>query len=121
MRAPETNEDAITLALGALVWTLGDDDRASRLLALTGLDAAALRAGAGDPPVLAALLAFLESHEPDLVACAAATGTSDPISPDAVRLRLPSADRSTCTPSAARMLRLVSTSASPGTFSSRHR
>ena len=64
------------LALGALVWTLGDDDRASRLLALTGLDPATLRAGAGDPQTLAALLGFLESHEPDLIACADATGTT---------------------------------------------
>jgi Protein of unknown function (DUF3572) len=73
MTTIETNE-AETLALGALGWTLGDDARAERLLALTGLTPAALRAGIGDRAVLAALLRFLESHEPDLIACAQALG-----------------------------------------------
>jgi len=60
------------LGLQALAWTLADDERARRLLAVTGLDPADLRARAGEPSVLAACLGFLESHEPDLVACAAA-------------------------------------------------
>ncbi|MHA6769591.1 DUF3572 family protein [Sphingobium ummariense] len=64
--------DAATLALLALAWTLADDRRADRLLALTGLDGAALRAGVGDPAVLGALLGFLADHEPDLIACAEA-------------------------------------------------
>ena len=66
----ETNADAI--ALQALVWTLGDPGRASRLLDLTGLDPEGLRARAGEPALLAATLGFLEAHEPDLVACAEA-------------------------------------------------
>jgi hypothetical protein len=65
-----TNEDPAALALRALVWTLGDADRAARLLALTGLTPDDLRARAGDGSVLAATLGFLESHEPDLLACA---------------------------------------------------
>lgn len=68
MAAAETNAEA--LALQALVWTLGDPARASRLLDLTGLDPAELRARAGDPTLLAATLGFLESYEPDLIACA---------------------------------------------------
>jgi hypothetical protein len=68
MALHETNAEA--LALQALVWTLGDSARASRLLDLTGLDPAALRARAGDPVLLAATLGFLESYEPDLIACA---------------------------------------------------
>jgi hypothetical protein len=71
MRAPETNHDAAALALQALVWTLGEPARAARLLDVTGLDPADLRARAGDPVVLAAALGFLEAYEPDLVACAA--------------------------------------------------
>jgi hypothetical protein len=63
---------AASLALAALVWTLGDSRRAERLLALTGLSPDDLRARANDPSVLAALLGFLESHEPDLIACAEA-------------------------------------------------
>jgi hypothetical protein len=72
MRARETNPDPVALALGALAWTLGEPARAARLLGVTGLDPAALRQGAGDPAILAAILNFLEAHEPDLVACAAA-------------------------------------------------
>ncbi|NJC34810.1 hypothetical protein GGR88_002324 [Sphingomonas jejuensis] len=54
----------------ALGWTLSDDERASRLLALTGLDPADLRSRLEDDAVLAAILRFLETHEPDLIACA---------------------------------------------------
>lgn len=59
------------LALLALGWSMQDSRRAERLLALTGLTADGLRAGAADPGVLAAILGFLEAHEPDLIACAA--------------------------------------------------
>ncbi len=71
MRTADTNiPDSATLALSALAWTLADQPRAERLLALTGLDSSELRARAGDPVLLAAVLGFLESHEPDLLACA---------------------------------------------------
>lgn len=66
--------EADALALQALAATLADDARADRLLALSGLDAETLRDGLGDRAVLAAILAFLEAHEPDLVAVAAAIG-----------------------------------------------
>ena len=58
------------LALGALGWVLADEDRAARLLSLTGLTPEALRGGLGDPAMLGAVLEFLRAHEPDLVACA---------------------------------------------------
>lgn len=70
MPRAETNAEAI--ALQALVWTLGEPSRAARLLDLTGLDPNELRARAGEPALLAATLGFLESYEPDLVACAEA-------------------------------------------------
>ena len=77
MTAGVTNrDDAAATGLHALAWTLGEPARAERLLALTGLDAAALRARAGEPALLAATLGFLEGHEADLVACAAAIGTT---------------------------------------------
>jgi hypothetical protein len=69
MTADQTN-DAETLALGALGWVLGEDRRAERLLALTGLTAADVRDRLDDRTFLAAVLRFLEGHEPDLVACA---------------------------------------------------
>ena len=64
--------EAETLALRALTYVVGDAALRPRLLDLTGLDAATLRSRAADPAVLAATLAFLESHEPSLLACAAA-------------------------------------------------
>jgi len=70
MRESETNPE--TLALAALGWIVGDAARAQRLLALTGLSPGELRARAGEPALLAAAITFLEGHEPDLVACAAA-------------------------------------------------
>ena len=71
--------DPFTYALSALAWILQDSDtsgtsRADRLLATTGLTPAMLRANATDPATLAAVLGFLEAHEPDLVACAEALG-----------------------------------------------
>ena len=74
--SPDSRQDAMTLALMALGWTVSDGDRADRLLALTGLDADALRAGIDQPAILGALLAFLADHEPDLVACAHAIDTT---------------------------------------------
>ena len=68
-----TNEGE-TLALGALGWVLADDARAARLLALTGLTPETLRDWVQDRDFLAAVLRFLENHEPDLIACGAALG-----------------------------------------------
>ena len=73
MRRDETNDDE-ALALGALGWTLSDDARAARLVALTGLTPAGMRERLEDRDFLAAVLRFLEGHEPDLVACADALG-----------------------------------------------
>jgi len=72
----ETNHDPHALALQALAWTLAEPARASRLLGVTGLDADALRARIGETILLAAVLAFLEAHEPDLIAAADAIGVS---------------------------------------------
>lgn len=61
-------------ALSALAWLLADDGRAARLLDTTGLTPDSLRSGLGRTAVLAAILTFLEAREPDLLACADATG-----------------------------------------------
>ena len=75
MTIPDTNgEDAEALALAALGWTLQDGARAERLLALTGLTPNDLRSRLSERSVLAATLAFLEAHEPDLIACAQELG-----------------------------------------------
>ena len=69
-----TPNDASALALRALAATLSDQRLAERFLFLSGIDPPDLRQRASDPAVLAALLRFLESHEPDLVAIAEELG-----------------------------------------------
>ncbi len=69
-----TDNDPLTLALAALAATLADERRAQRFLDLTGIETEELRARAGDPMLLAALIRFLEAFEPDLVAVAQAIG-----------------------------------------------
>lgn len=80
MKRSETNAEPAALALSALGWALADEARAQRLLALTGLSPDDLRQRLTEPALLAAILAFLEAHEPDLVACAEALG----VGPDAL-------------------------------------
>lgn len=70
----ENRDAATTLALLALGWVLSEEDRALRLLSLTGLTPEQLRNGASSPSILAAVIAFLEAYEPDLFACAVAIG-----------------------------------------------
>jgi Protein of unknown function (DUF3572) len=69
MRARSTI-DAEALALSALAATLSDERRAHRFLDLSGIGTDELRARAGEPALLAALIRFLEAHEPDLIAVA---------------------------------------------------
>ena len=64
--------DPVALALRALAWAVGEQARADRMLALTGLTGDDLRERATEPAVLAAVLGFLEAYEPDLIACAEA-------------------------------------------------
>ena len=77
MQRSGSNQDADaiataeTLALRAMAWTLAAPDRAQRLLDVTGLTPNDLKNGAAERSTQAALLGFLEGHEPDLIACAA--------------------------------------------------
>ena len=72
MTSAPTRDAAETLALRSLAHIVGDAELGPRFLDLTGLDVATLRARAGEADVLAAALGFLDSHEPSLVATAAA-------------------------------------------------
>jgi len=69
-----TPNDAQALALLALATAVSDERRARRFLDLTGIGTDELRARAADPVLLAALIRFLEAHEPDLVAVSKAIG-----------------------------------------------
>ena len=73
MSGAPTN-DAIALGLRALTASLADQRLAERFLSLSGVDPLDLRRRADDPVLLAALLRFLEAHEPDLVAIAEELG-----------------------------------------------
>lgn len=75
MAAP-TPTDARALALHALATAVSDERRARRFLDLTGIGTDELRARAADPVLLAALIRFLEAHEPDLIAVAEALNIS---------------------------------------------
>jgi len=71
---PRSTNDAEALALSALATTLTDERRARRFLDLSGIDTEELRLRAAEPALLAALLRFLEAHEPDLIDVADAMG-----------------------------------------------
>jgi hypothetical protein len=69
-----TPNDPCVLALAALAATLTDERRARRFLDLTGIGTDELTRRAGEPALLAGLLAFLEAHEPDLLSVAEQIG-----------------------------------------------
>jgi Protein of unknown function (DUF3572) len=76
MQEINDKSDASLLAMQALVWALSDDKRSERLLSLTGLTPDGLRSGITERGLQGAILGFLESHEPDLIACAVAIDVS---------------------------------------------
>ena len=84
---PANHNDPVILALAALAATLGDERRAQRFIDLTGIGTEELRRRAAEPELLAALLRFLEAHEPDLVDVAEAVGVKPEVLVDA-RARL---------------------------------
>ena len=72
--ARTNDNDPVAVALAALAATLGCERRAQRFIDLTGIGTEELRARAAEPVLLAALIRFLEAHEPDLVAVAEEVG-----------------------------------------------
>jgi hypothetical protein len=68
------HNDPLAVGLAALAATLSDGRRAQRFIDLTGIGTDELRARAAEPALLAALLRFLEAHEPDLLDVAEAIG-----------------------------------------------
>lgn len=72
VRTNNDNGEPAVVGLRLLAHVVADADLGARFLALSGLDADDLRARAGDPGLLAALIDFVAANEPDLVAAAAA-------------------------------------------------
>jgi hypothetical protein len=83
----QTPNDPHALALAALAATLTDERRARRFLDLTGIGTEELRRRADDPVLLAAVIRFLEAHEPDLVAVSEEIGVG-PVELTAARREL---------------------------------
>ena len=80
--------DPETLALQALAFIAGDDDRLTRFLSLTGIEPTALRGMARDPAGLGAVLDYLLGWEPLLLEFAEAQELP-PESIAAARRKLP--------------------------------
>jgi len=69
-----SREVAEDMAAAVLAFLAEDDERLSRFLSLSGLDAAHLRRAAAEPGFLPGVMAYLASDEPLLLQFAAATG-----------------------------------------------
>jgi hypothetical protein len=81
----DPQRDSTALALAALAATLGCGRRAQRFIDLTGIGTDALRERLGEPALLAALIRFLEAHEPDLLAVAEELGVKPDVLVEARR------------------------------------
>ncbi len=73
--ATSMREDAEALAIRALGFVAGDPELLPRFLAITGIDAGAIREAAREPGFLAGVLQFILAHEPTLLRFAEETGT----------------------------------------------
>src|SRR5690348_3505309 len=79
---------AVAIAAQAVAFLAADDDRLGRFLALTGLSPTELKAGLGQPAFLGAVLDYLLSDEPLLLAFAETVDIA-PEMPAAARRLLP--------------------------------
>ena len=77
---------AENIAIKALTFLTGDPERLARFLALTGLGPETIRAAAGSPGFLKAVLDHVASHEELLVSLADAMGTRPETIAEARRL-----------------------------------
>lgn len=87
-----TREDAEALALAALEFLSGDEERISRFLDLSGLDPGTLRKAAAEPGFLSGVLDHVVSDEALLVHFAEAAGIAPERVGEARRLLSPEAD-----------------------------
>ena len=85
-----SEQDAESIAIGAISFLAGHPEEFSRFLALSGIDLAALRQSAEDPAFLGGVLDFLLQDEPLLLVFAEQNGI-DPATVGAARRRLNSA------------------------------
>ena len=84
-------ENAETIALQALAWLAADEDEMNAFMGQTGLDQAALRAGAGDAAFLGGVLDYILAEETRLMAFAEDAGLKPDV-PARARAALPGAN-----------------------------
>lgn len=68
-------EHAEAVAVRALGFVAGDPELLPRFLAITGIEAGAVRRAAAEPGFLAGVLQFILAHEPTLMRFCEETGT----------------------------------------------
>jgi hypothetical protein len=68
-------EEAEAIAVSALGFVAADPELLSRFLAITGIEAQAIRRAAAEPGFLAGVLQFIMAHEPTVVRFCEETGT----------------------------------------------
>ncbi|MER8654336.1 MULTISPECIES: DUF3572 domain-containing protein [unclassified Mesorhizobium] len=73
--AASMREEAETIAVKALGFVAADPELLPRFLAITGIEASAIRRAAAEPGFLAGVLQFILAHEPTLLRFAEQTGT----------------------------------------------
>jgi hypothetical protein len=86
-----TRDDAEALAVSALVFIAGDPVLLPRFLAITGIEAQAIRQAAREPGFLAGVLRFVLAHEPTLLSFASEAGV-EPVAVGAALKALPTGD-----------------------------
>jgi hypothetical protein len=86
-----TRESAETIAIEALGFVAADPELLPRFLAITGIEAQAIRQAAREPGFLAGVLQFILAHEPTLLKFSEASGLAPATVAGALR-RLPLGD-----------------------------
>ena len=80
-RETTTRGDAEAIAISALGFIASDPELLPRFLAITGIEASAIRRAASEPGFLAGVLQFIVAHEPTLLALCRSHGHATRRSP----------------------------------------
>jgi hypothetical protein len=86
LRQRLTADDAVELAIKAVMYLAGEPERLSRFAGVTGFDASDARNAARQPGFLAGVLSYLLSDEAELLGFAEAEGIKPVLVPLAYRI-----------------------------------
>jgi hypothetical protein len=88
---PVDKERALDIGIAALSFVANDETLLRRFLAVSGIEAASIRAAAAEPGFLAGVLQFIAAHEPTLLAFCAESAVAPASIAEAMRA-LPGGD-----------------------------